>query len=85
MGTEAMSPEQARAVLAEAEYTQARGTRHYPDEQRAIVKAALSRLERERAENAAAEAARQQREQLARLVKASTSTTAKAKPAKGQE
>lgn len=82
MPTEMMSPEQARAVLAEAEHDPAKGTRHYPDDQRALVKAALARLEIERGEQAAAERARQERERLQRLVAASKSTP---KPAKAGE
>ena len=84
MGAESMSAEQARAVLVEAEYAQERGTRHYPDDQRAIVKAALARLDVERTEHAAAEVARAERERMARIVAASKSSP-KPKPAKGQE
>lgn len=84
MPAETMSAEQARAVLAEAAYSPERGTRHYPDDQRALVKAALLRVERERDELAAMERGRQERAQLARLVQASKSSP-KPKPAKGQE
>lgn len=76
-----MNADQARKVLAECEYDPAKGTRHYAEPQRQVVKEAVHVLEAERVEQDRQAKARAHKEQLQRLA----AITARPIPTPGEE